>query len=961
LRNFLLYFLLSSVALLFTQVLSAQASGNEAHSTKLNQSQLQAIAQTLQVQYQVLSNVSQRACATTINNGQCFTARLSYQNGATAIPANVHIYFSHIAPIVSVDSKQVTIEHVNGDLHKLSFVEGLAANARLSVEIMAPFWHASRSDVMPNHYLAIDSLASAVEGAATHSTTTAAQELALQPEPTLNPEIVASTKRIRDANTGIEYAAHAGNWQQEQQYRRRADDNLPLENPQQLFAHYPDWSELAANWKSHPNNNNHKGETNELIERDPESDPGQKARPIPNVSSRKDSSERLKLTSVQLKFNADEPALNAAIQVLNEAGIAVVSTVGKTDVESSVEGMSQSAEDVLVAISLDKTIVNPDAYRLNITNKQIHIQAGTRQGAVYALLTLSQLYHPTTQSLPVTQINDAPRFGFRGLHLDVARHFPGKQAIETVLAQMFRLKLNKLHLHLSDDEGWRLAIPSLPELTEIGGFRCHDLQENRCLLPQLGSGPHKTATGNGFLTVADYQDLLTQAQRYGIEVIPSFDMPGHARAAVKAMQARYRRLMAAGKPQQAKAFLLADPQDTTDYLSIQFYRDNTINPCMDSSYHFIETVLRDIHTMHQQVGVPLQTYHLGADETAGAWKQSPICAAKHMEAEQLLPYFVARVVDIGNSLGLVMAGWSDGMEESLESLERIREATPGGSHKIHKEPKNQSGARTSINTQVNIWDTLYWGAADKVEEFSRHGVPVVLSLPDVLYFDFPYRSHPLEPGYYWGSRSVSTRKVFQFMPEQLRRMADVWPDRFGNPYGDVAKVSDILDGSPQPNSHSAPAIRGLQAQLWTEVTSTQQAVEYMLFPRLFAFAERAWHYPPWQKPEEQEPDSQEPQLDSSELAQQRLTDWHSFAYSLANSHIPRVVKQGINVRIAPPGAQFKNGQLHMKSALPGLALQYSNDGINWLPYHTPVAVEQPVWVRSQLPETGRFSAVDKVE
>lgn len=893
-RNLVLCFLLSGTGMLLSLHMHANEATAEIKTPLLNQSQLNAIAQTLQVEYQVLDNTSQLSCATTINNGQCFTARLSYHNGATAIPQNVQIYFSHIAPIVSVNSKQVTIEHVNGDLHKLTFVKGLAANARLSFEIMAPFWHASRSDVMPNHYLVFNSLAMAGE-----------------PTTQLEPEIIASTTRIRDASTGIEYAAHAGNWQKQQQYRRRADDHLPLENPQQLFARYPDWPELARG--------NNSSRTAAI-------------RPIPNVLLRADSGEHIKLTAVHLTIDADnhwlnnaQPlALQPAMQVLKEAGL------------------TESPQGVLVAIALDNKIANPDAYQLHISKQRIGIQAATPIGAAYALLTLSQLYNSETHTLPITQINDAPRFGFRGLHLDVARHFLSKQAIETALAQMFRLKMNKLHLHLSDDEGWRLAIPSLPELTEIGGFRCHDLQENHCLLPQLGSGPHKNATGNGFLSVAEYQDLLIQAKSYGIEVIPSFDMPGHARAAVKAMEARYRQLMAAGKPQQAQEFLLADPQDPTDYLSVQFYRDNTMNPCMDSSYHFIETVLRDIQTMHKQAGVPLQTYHLGADETAGAWKQSPICAAKRMNTGHLLPYFVARVVEIGNNMGLVMAGWSDGMEESLSQLNDSR----------FSDDKTAPGNNPpQTKTQVNIWDTLYWGAANKVEAFSRQGVPVVLSLPDVLYFDFPYRSYPPEPGYYWGSRSVSTRKVFQFMPEQLRRMADVWPDRFGNPYNDDASVPDSSGATQHRSMHPVPVIRGMQAQLWTEVTPTQQAMEYMLFPRLFAFAERAWHFPDWQQP----------QLQHDELAQKRLADWYSFAGSMVHSHIPRLVKQGVNVRIAPPGATIHKGKLHMKSALPGLALQYSNDGINWLHYQVPVAVNSPVWVRSQLPHTGRFSAVDKIK
>lgn len=152
--------------------------------------------------------------------------------------------------------------------------------------------------------------------------------------------------------------------------------------------------------------------------------------------------------------------------------------------------------------------------------------------------------------------------------LDIARNFHSKAQILAVMEQMAGLKLNKLHLHMGDDEGWRLQIASLPELTQVGSRRCHDPAETRCLMPFLGSGPDATAPGSGFLTGADYIEILKAARARQIEVIPSFDMPGHSRAAILSMKARARRLIAEGKSQEAARFRLDEPEDRSVYSSI---------------------------------------------------------------------------------------------------------------------------------------------------------------------------------------------------------------------------------------------------------------------------------------------------------------------------------------------------------------------------------------------------------
>ncbi|MFB1035115.1 MAG: family 20 glycosylhydrolase, partial [Sinobacterium sp.] len=128
-------------------------------------------------------------------------------------------------------------------------------------------------------------------------------------------------------------------------------------------------------------------------------------------------------------------------------------------------------------------------------------------------------------------------------------------------------------------------------------------------------------------------------------------MPGHSRAAIVSMNARYNRLMKEEKPDEAKQYFLTELEDKSQYRSIQHYNDNTLNPCLPATYTFVGEVLTQLIDMHKSAGVPLMRYHIGADETAGAWVDSPACAtliAKNdtlTKAEQLGSYFVEKVAN----------------------------------------------------------------------------------------------------------------------------------------------------------------------------------------------------------------------------------------------------------------------------------------------------------------------------
>src|SRR5262249_59822072 len=141
--------------------------------------------------------------------------------------------------------------------------------------------------------------------------------------------------------------------------------------------------------------------------------------------------------------------------------------------------------------------------------------------------------------------------------------------------------------------GGGMEIRSLPELPSLGARRGHTLDSSRWLPPMYGSGPLLDRPwGSGFYSRADYAEILRYAAARHIEVIPEIEMPGHARAAIKAMEARARSLAQAGDAAGAKRFLLSDPDDRSRYTSAQHYHDNVINPALPSTYAFVERVVQ---------------------------------------------------------------------------------------------------------------------------------------------------------------------------------------------------------------------------------------------------------------------------------------------------------------------------------------------------------------------------------
>ncbi len=184
-------------------------------------------------------------------------------------------------------------------------------------------------------------------------------------------------------------------------------------------------------------------------------------------------------------------------------------------------------------------------------------------------------------------VHDRPRFEYRGHQVDAARNFCSMETITKTIDAMALWKLNEMHLALTNDGGYRLEIPGLKELMSVGSKRCFDLNEERCILTQLGSGPD--AKESQFYTREEYIGILNYAAARNVKIIPEFNMPAHARAAVMSMEARAKK--------GDVTYQLTDPDDVTYLLTIQFYdRTSIINPCLDSSVRFVEILVQEVKT-----------------------------------------------------------------------------------------------------------------------------------------------------------------------------------------------------------------------------------------------------------------------------------------------------------------------------------------------------------------------------
>ncbi len=582
----------------------------------------------------------------------------------------------------------------------------------------------------------------------------------------------------------------------------------------------------------------------------------------------------------------------------------------ETQIETKLRYSSEPKEENTIVIEVEDIEASTEDYQLTVSSKQIKIKAGHRAGIFYGIESLKALF-PVSDSvqnnieIPCLEVHDSPGMEYRGLHVDIARNFKSKEGLLKMLDLMGMYKLNKLHLHFCDDEGWRIEIPELPELTQTGGFRSHSADASK-MLPAYGSGPFKSnPNGNGFYTQRDFVEILKYAAFRNIEIIPEIDVPGHARAAIKAMEARYEKFIHRGDTLHATACLLTDFEDQSKYRSVQNFTDNVVNVALESTYKFLEIVVESLAYSYQDAGLTLKTIHIGGDEVPnGVWEESPV-ARKLIETnnkinstQDLKAYFLQRFSGILEQHHISIAGWEEiAMEEIKHDNSITKKVNPDFSDQ-HFIPF--------------IWNNMWgWGAEDLGYKIANAGYPIVLNSVTNLYFDMAYTKDPLEPGYYWGN-FTDTRKAFEFTPYNVLLSAGF--DNMGHPI-DISSYKDNFEHLTEIGKKN---IRGIQGLIWTEVAKDQELMEYMVFPKMLGLAERAWNpVPIWTI-------YPHPKKRSQILEKQ----WNTFANSLGQKELKRLALANVNFRIPLPGAIIKDGILYANVAYPGLEIRYTLDGSN---------------------------------
>ena len=363
-----------------------------------------------------------------------------------------------------------------------------------------------------------------------------------------------------------------------------------------------------------------------------------------------------------------------------------------------------------------------EGYRLDF-GADITLSASTEAGRRYGLIALAQMLHgafsdPDFRFPASGVIEDAPRYGWRGSHLDVSRHFWRFEEVTRVIDILAWYRMNLFHWHLTDDEGWRAEIRAYPELTAAGATRGHDLPG---MPPQLGDGPEPSG---GFYSQDQMRAVVAHAGALGIEVMPEIETPGHAACVLAALP-----------------FLVDPDEPPHSYAPVQGYPNNSWNPGIPATFEVLETIIDELAGIF-----PSRYFHIGGDEVAkNAWLASPQ-ARILMQREglsgtfEMQSWFARRVKAMLSARGKVMVGWN--------------ELAHGG----------------GIDTEDTV--LMAWENPEVGIELAGQGYDVVMTPGQAYYMDMVQGPDWLENGAGWAG-PVPPEKTYGYeaegdFPERLR-------------------------------------------------------------------------------------------------------------------------------------------------------------------------------------------------
>ncbi len=387
-----------------------------------------------------------------------------------------------------------------------------------------------------------------------------------------------------------------------------------------------------------------------------------------------------------------------------------------------------------IELSLNTTTDNAlgkEGYKLSVTGKNISIKANQPAGIFYGIQTLLQLLPKEIEakepvkniawSAPQVDITDYPRFGWRGLMFDVSRHFFTKDEVKHFIDEMSRYKFNLLHWHLTDDEGWRVEIKSLPKLIQVGAWNVKRVGHFGDFTDIRDDEPK---TNGGFYTQEDIKEVVQYAKEHYVNVLPEVDIPGHSMAAIVS----YPELSCT---EGADKYRVISGEKFIEWpASGHFYGlvDNTLCPANEKVYPFLDKVFTELAQLF-----PFEYIHIGGDECAqNFWEKSDAVKAL-MQKENLKTmvdvqgYFERRVEKIINSKGKKVIGWDEILEGGVDKSSAI----------------------------------MSWRGTKGGIEASNKGHEVVMSPSTYVYLDFMQSDAIMEPQVY---ASLRLSKTYSYEP-----------------------------------------------------------------------------------------------------------------------------------------------------------------------------------------------------
>lgn len=456
-------------------------------------------------------------------------------------------------------------------------------------------------------------------------------------------------------------------------------------------------------------------------------------------------------------------------------------------IQSKAVGLTDVGGGQPIWLIYDSIITIPEAYHLEITSHGVTIKAHDGAGIIHGIETIRQLLPPAAEqghitgpvALPALTIDDYPRYSWRGMHLDVSRHFFSIDYLRRFIDRMALYKMNKLHLHLTDDQGWRVEIKKYPLLTQAGAWRTFNNQDSVCMAKSVDNPDFVIDSSHiivkngrqfygGFYTQEQLRALVAYAAARHIDIIPEIDMPGHMMAAIN----NYPYLTCNGENKWGQLFT------------------KPICPCNESTFTFAENIYSEIMDIF-----PSKYIHIGGDEVDRSdWARSPSCKALMAkkgikDLPGLQSYFISRMEKFFASRGRILIGW----DEIIEG---------------------------PISKQAVV---MYWRTWVKTAPYqaAKDGNRIVMAPGEPLYFDRPADQYDLSNIYHFspipkGFDSAQSRLI-------LGAQACLW--------------SEQLPSEKRADYMSMPRMTALSEALWTARSEEYDGFTRRLaaqFPRMDA-------------------------------------------------------------------------------------------------------------------------------